>query len=259
MARSAANAERRRRELTRLLTREGQVSTEEMARRFRVSPMTVRRDLRALEDAGVAVRSYGGAVAAQRITFEFAFDERRRRHLSEKRRIGREAAARVQDGQTLFLDTGTTTLEIARALARMGRRCTVVTSSLVVASELWGCAEVELMLLGGRVRRGSPDLAGPGTELMLDKLSADGAFLGSDGIDPARGCFAADVETARVAERMAAAARRVVVVADGSKLGTAAAVRCLTIDEMDELVTDCGADAKVVAALRRRGVQVTLV
>ena len=259
MARSAAHGERRRRELTRLLARDGQVSTEEMARRLGVSAMTVRRDLRSLQDAGLAVRSYGGALAAQRITFEFAFDERRRRHLAQKRRIGREAAARVQDGQTLFLDTGTTTLEIARALPRSGRRCTVVTSSLVVASELWGCPQVELMLLGGRVRRGSPDLAGPGTELMLEKLSADLAFLGSDAVDPARGCFAADAETARVAERMAAAARRVVVVADSSKLGAAAPVRCLCIEDVDELITDRAADAKVVAALRRLGVHVTLV
>jgi len=259
MARSAAQAEQRRRELTRLLARDGRVLTGRMARRFRVSPMTIRRDLCALERAGVAVRSYGGAVAAQRITFEFAFDARRRRHLGRKRRIGREAAARVRDGQTVFLDTGTTTLEVARALARTATDCTVVTSSLVIASELWAAANIELMLLGGRVRRTSPDLAGPGTELLLEKLTADLAFLGSDGIDPARGCFAGDAEAARIAERMAAAAGRVVVVADSSKLGAASAVRYLTPDAMDELITDRGADEAAVDALRRAGVEVTLV
>lgn len=259
MTRSAAQAERRRRELTRLLARDGQVLTGQMARRFHVSPMTIRRDLRTLEHAGVAVRSYGGAVAAQRITFEFAFDARRRRYLGRKRRIGREAAARVRDGQTVFLDTGTTTLEVARALSRMTIACTVVTSSLVTASELWASERIELVLLGGRVRRASPDLAGPGTELLLEKLTADVAFLGSDGIDPARGCFAGDADTARIAERMAATARRVVVVADSSKLGAASAVRYLTPEAMDELITDRRADEAAVAALRRAGVEVTLV
>ena len=192
MARSGAQAEERRRKLARLMAAGREVSTTRMAERFGVSPMTIRRDLRALQEDGVAVRSYGGAIGAQRITFEFAFDERRRRRLREKRRIGKAAAALVEPGQTVFLDTGTTTLEIARALARSDVACQVVTSSLVIAGELWARPGCELLLLGGRVREGSPDLAGPATELMLDRLSADLAFVGSEGVDPARGSFAAD-------------------------------------------------------------------
>jgi DeoR/GlpR family transcriptional regulator of sugar metabolism len=258
MARSAIQGERRRRELVSMLSRSRSVSTAEMARRFDVSSMTIRRDLKALEGSGVAVRSHGGAFAAQRITFEFAFDERRRQHPAEKQRIGAAAAEKVGRGQTLFLDTGTTTLEIAGALARLDVPCTVVTSSLVIASKLWGREQIALMLLGGRVRRGSPDLVGPPAEEMLEKLTADIAFLGSDGIDPSRGSFAADVETARIAERMAANARRAIVVADSSKLGHAAAVRYLRIEDMGELITDRGADRSLVAALRRRGLKVTL-
>ncbi len=258
MARSPAQAERRRRKLADALARRGEVSTTEMAERLGVSAMTVRRDLEALEEAGVAVRSYGGAVAAQRITFQFAFDERRRRHLAKKRRIGQEAARRVEAGQTVFLDTGTTTLEVARALAAAGASCTVATSSLGIASTLWGAEGLDLVLLGGRVRRGSPDLAGPGTEVMLERLTADVAFLGSDGVDPGRGSFAGDLEAARVAEGMAASARRVIVVADGSKLGLAGAARCVRIEDVDELITDRGAAAAVVRALRARGVAVTL-
>jgi len=259
MSRTPSQAESRRRELAQVLSQDGEVSTAAAAERFGVSEMTIRRDLGVLEQSGVAVRSYGGAVAAQRISFEFAFDERRRRNLPQKRRIGRHAAGLVEPGQTVFLDTGTTTLQVAVALSAISVRCTVATSSLVIASTLWGKEAVDLILVGGRVRRGSPDLVGPGTELMLDRLTADVAFIGSDGVDAARGSFAGNMETARVAERMAANARRVVVVADASKLGAAGGARYVAADGMDELITNRGADTEQVKALRAHGVRVTLV
>jgi DeoR/GlpR family transcriptional regulator of sugar metabolism len=248
--------ENRRRELVRLMHSGEAVSTAAMAERFGVSAMTIRRDLKALEESGAAIRSYGGAVAAQRIAFEFEFDERRRSHRSEKRRIGRAAAEMVQEGQSVFLDTGTTTLELARALAVRDVPCLVATSSLVVASELWGRRDVELLLLGGRVREGSPDLVGASTELMLDRLTADIAFIGADAIDPARGSFADDAEAARVAERMAAHARRVVIVADSSKLDAAAPFLAVPVDAIHQLVTDA-AGHRAVAALRQSGIAVT--
>ncbi|MCG3181895.1 MAG: Glucitol operon repressor [Phycisphaerae bacterium] len=259
MARSGEKARRRREQLLRTLQGWREVSTIAMARRLGVSPMTIRRDLAAIQASGAAVRCYGGAVAARRITFEFAFDRRHRRNLAAKRRIGQAAAARIRPGQVVFLDTGTTTLEAARALAARGVACTAVTSSLVVASELWGRAGIELHLVGGRVRGASPDLVGPQTELLLDRLTADIALVGSDGIDPARGSFSADAESAGVAERMCRNARRAVVVADASKLGVAGAVRYLPIDKMTELITDRSADRRQVAAMRGRGVRVEVV
>ncbi len=259
MRTGAQSGERRRRELVRLLKAGEEIANAELAERLGVSVMTIRRDLDALADDGVVLRTHGGALAAQRITFEFAFDERRRRNLPQKRRIGAAAADRVGKGQALFVDTGTTTLEVARALAGSDLACTVVTSSLVIASTLWAHETVELVLLGGRVRRGSPDLVGPGTELMLEKLTADVAFLGSDGIDPERGSFAADMDAARVAERMARNARRAVVLADSSKLGLAGGALYADIAEIDELITDRRAEPVAVRALRRKGITVTLV
>lgn len=256
MSGAVTPAGERRREIVRLMHGGEAVSTSEMAERFGVSPMTIRRDLKALEESGAAIRSYGGAVAAQRITFEFEFDERRRSHRAQKRRIGRASADRIRDGQTVFLDTGTTTLELARALANRDTQCLIATSSLLIASELWGREGIELLLLGGRVRRGSPDLVGPATELMLDRLTADLAFIGADAIDPARGSFADDAEAARVAERMAAHARRVVVVADGSKLDASAPFLAVPVAGIHELITDA-AGHRGVAALRRNGVAVT--
>lgn len=235
------------------------VSTVELARRFQVSEMTIRRDLKELQKTGVAVPCYGGAMVAQRITFEFAFDERHRTSLAEKQRVGLVAAKRICEGQTVYFDTGTTTLEVARALAYRDIRCGVITGSLVIASELWGHGNIELYLLGGRVRRGNPDLVGPYSEIMLDKLTADVAFLGSDGIDPDRGSFSGDQETARISEKMAANAREVIVVADSSKLGHAGLTRYVLINDIDEIITDKKATAAVVKKLRAQGVKITLV
>ena len=242
-----------------LLSHQENISTVDIAHRFGVSAMTIRRDIKSLEDSGAVVRCYGGAIPARRISFEFAFDARHRRNLPAKRRIGAAAAGRVRPSESIFLDTGTTTLEIAKALAAADTPCQVATSSLVVASALWGRGRIELLLLGGRIRAGNPDLVGPATEVMLERLTPDVAFLGSDGIDPARGCFCSDIEVARIAERMVTNAGRVVVVTDSSKLGTAGAVRYLRTEDMDELITDRGAAKPVIAALRRRGVTVTLV
>lgn len=259
MPRNSAQAVARRRELMNMLARRQSLSITEAARRFGVNGMTIRRDLKMLQDSGAVLRCYGGAVAAQRITFEFAFDERHRGHLAEKRRIGEAAAELLEDGQTAFLDTGTTTLEVARAIVRRGIVCRIATSSLVVASELWGREQIELVLLGGQVRRGSPDLVGPGTEMMLDRLSADVAFLGSEGVDAARGSFADDTMSAQVAGRMAANAKKSVVVADHTKLGNVGPVLYLPVKEMDMLVTDKAAPSNVVSALKKQGIKVVVV
>lgn len=258
MARSSTQAILRRQELERLLLNNGQISVNEMAERFRVDPITIRRDLKVLEKSGVIIRRYGGAVAAHRIAFEFSLDERHRRHMVEKKRIARAAVERIEKGTTIFMDTGTTTYEIARALLDQEVSCRVVTNNLLIASELWARPQVEIFLLGGLLRRDSPHLIGPGAEILLEKLTADVAFLGSEGIDPVRGSFTMDTEEASIDESMASNARRVIVVADHSKLGSAGSVRYLRIEDMSELITDRGADEAIVQQLRDSGVKVTL-
>ncbi len=259
MPRSRARAEQRRQVLLTMLAEDGSVSGAEVAGSLGGSTMPIRRDLQSLERSGCAVRSYGGAVAVQRVTFEFALDRDKQVNVEQKTRIGAAAAGRIQPGQSVFIDTGTTTLEVARALAELRTRCSVATSSLVIASVLWGRDPIELTVLGGRVRRESPDLGGPGSELILDRLTADLAILGAASLDPDRGCFAQDIDYVRVPEIMAANARTVMVVADSSKLGTASGVRFLRTSEVDELITDPGARPEIVAAYRRAGVLTVLV
>ncbi len=259
MPRSSVQGKKRRAELTGILSSQRNVSTAQLAGRFGVSEMTIRRDLKELQNSGVALPCYGGAMAAKRISFEFAFDKRHQANIAQKRRIGLAGAGKISDGQIVFLDTGTTTLEIARALSRMNIRCTVITGSLVITSELWGKENIQLQLLGGQVRQKNPDLIGPYSEIMLDRFAADVAFLGSDGIDPVRGSFAGDLDTARIAEKMAFNASKVIVVADSSKLPRTGLARYLQIKNMDELITDKKANPAAVRKLRSQMVKITLV
>ena len=157
------------------------ISIAELAREFDVSEMTIRRDLSALEAKTHIQRTHGGAVLTERMILEFDYRERREKNRAAKCAIAAEARKLVRPGQRLLLDTGTTTLELAALLAD-GEDLTVITPSLAVASELQHAAGVEVILLGGVIRRGSPDLTGPVTEQCLEMFAADLAIQGADGI-----------------------------------------------------------------------------
>jgi len=256
MPRSSEQAEERRRLLKQRIQETGNISVTKTAEALGVSAMTIRRDLKVLDESGDAIRCYGGAVVSERITFEFEFDERHQCNLEEKKRIGSATVGHIQPGQTIMLDTGTTTLEVAKALVKQDIPCTVITSSLVIASVLWGWERIDLMLVGGQVRHRSPDLVGPAAEIILDRLTADIAILGADAIDPARGCFSADLAGASVEEKMAAGARKIIVVADHTKFGRTGTARYLPMKKVDLLITGKGADSKIVRGLRRKGISV---
>ncbi|HEY1107107.1 MAG TPA: DeoR/GlpR family DNA-binding transcription regulator, partial [Opitutaceae bacterium] len=149
------------------LSQQPGVSIAALAEEFDVSEMTIRRDFAALEEKSHVQRTHGGAVLTERMILEFDYRERREHNRAAKCAIAAEARMLVQPGQRLILDSGTTTLELA-ALLKDGERLTVITPSLAVASELQHAAGVEVILLGGVIRRGSPDLTGPVTEHCLE-------------------------------------------------------------------------------------------
>jgi len=230
----------------------GEVDVLALAAEFGVSTMTIRRDLDALASAGRAVRTHGGAALAGRVVFDFQFLRRTEDQAAAKVAIAAVAAGLVQDGQSVLLDSGTTTLALARAL-RDKRRLTVITTSLPIASELQYCATIELVLLGGMLRRESPDLIGPMTETNLETLRADIAFVGADAVGPDGAVYNRSLAVARMLGRMTAAARQVYVVADHTKLGQTALARFGHVTRWNGLITDL-APAALGASLRRAGV-----
>ncbi len=252
---TAMSAPARHDRIAELLDSHGECSVDFLAKELGVSGMTVRRDLQALAAAGRVIRTHGGATRAERVSFEFQFLSRMRQNQAAKEAIAACAAALVPDGGSVMLDSGTTTLALARRL-RARRGLTVITTSLPIASELQYCDQVQVLLLGGWLRRGAPDLEGALTEANLENLRADVAFIGADGVDARGNVYNVSPGVARMLAKMAAAAARVFVVADSTKLGRTALMRIGNLAKWDGLITDRGLDRAIGAALRRAAVRV---
>lgn len=240
-----------------LVNAEGEVSVEALAHRFLVSDMTIRRDLQALADAGRVLRTHGGAAPAQRVMFEFQFLRRAKANQDAKRSIGEVAAGVVRDGQSVLLDSSTTTLAVAERL-RERQSLTVITTSLPIASALQQRPGLEVMLLGGYLRPGAPDLVGALTEANLENLRADVAFIGADGVDLKGFIYNASPDVARMLGKMAQAAHAVYAVADSTKIGRTALVRFGQVGHWAGLITDDALDRPARVALRRAGVNLMI-
>ncbi|MEI8243037.1 MAG: DeoR/GlpR family DNA-binding transcription regulator [bacterium] len=231
-----ASASVRQQKILQALAGREEVSAVALARQFRVTPMTIWRDLEVLGHAKRITRTHGGALLSAPVVAAFAFHARQQCHLAEKIAIGRTASQLVKPGMTVILDTGTTTLEVARALGGIPR-LKVLTSSLAIASALLTHDDLELVLLGGTVSKGSPDLCGALTEDNLATFRADLAFVGADAMDK-HGLYTRNQGIARVSRAMIANAQRTILVADSSKFGRTAFVRITAWDAVDGWVTD---------------------
>lgn len=219
-----------------------EIAVEQLARQYGVSPITIRRDLDALALEGPITRTHGGAMLSRAGVVEFSFLQRTQEQVDRKRAIARYIAGIVQPGTTVVLDTGTTTLEVARALAGTAN-LRVLTSSLAIAAALHAQEHLELVLLGGCVRHTSPDLSGPLTEENLRQFRPDMAILGADALDR-EGAYTCDLGVAGISRAMIACARESWLVVDSTKFARQAFVRFATWDRIGHLVTDEGVSKK---------------
>jgi len=252
-------AEERHQAIAGLMRERGRISVADLAERFGVTGETARRDLAALERAGLLRRVHGGAVATTALSMiEPGVAERDSTRAEQKGNIAKAAVALLpQVGGAVLLDAGTTTARLA-SLMPVDRELFVVTNSLGIAARLGGQAGVELRLLGGRVRGVTQACVGDETVRALADLRLDVAFLGANAVSAGHGFTTPDPDEAAVKRAMAASARQVVVLADSTKLGQEQLVRFASTDEVDTLVTDTDAGAHEVEALRRRGVDVVV-
>jgi DeoR/GlpR family transcriptional regulator of sugar metabolism len=254
-AATARAATRRRRELLLTEVRAGHGDINSLAAQFGVSLSTVRRDLAALARAGRIMRTYGGAVEPGHGR-EPSLQAKEHVHRADKDAIARRAAALVGRGDVLLLDAGTTVGRLAWHL-RQRDGITVVTNGLSTLLALADAPGVEVIVLGGRLRRPNEAFLGPEVDLALRRYRPDLAFLGADGVEPTRGLNCPSPEQASVKELMAAAARQAWVLADHSKLTTEPFAYWAAMPAGTGLVTDSGAPGEAVAALDRCGWRVT--
>ncbi len=234
------------------LAQSGSVAVGPLADDLDVSRATIRRDLELLDSQRLMTRTHGGAVA-RGLLYELPLRYKAARHQEEKLRIAREAAKHVPEGGAIGLTGGTTTTEVARAIAdRPG--LTIVTNALNIASELAIRPNLKLVIPGGVARSESYELVGPLAEASLQTLNLNLVFVGVDGIAAAAGLTTHHDVEANTNKLLIDRAERVVVVADSSKLGRVTFARICGVDRVDVLITDDKAPAHVLEALEHAGV-----
>ena len=236
-----------------LIRDSGVARADDLRRQLKVSSATIRRDLDELERNGVIRRVHGGAVSVESRLEEPVFEDKTSRAAREKRRIAEAAAELVGPGETIYLDGGSTVLELARLL-RDRSQLTVVTNSLHAAQELAGRGP-RLIVIGGELRRLSQTLVGPLTRLVLDGLHLDKAFMGTIGFALKEGLTTTDPSEAFTKEVVMAQSREVIVLADSSKAGKVAFASAGRWERVHVFISDTGLDKTFVKEFAQKGIK----
>lgn len=249
----------RRQQILELVQQNNRISVVEICRRFGVSEMTARRDLQELDREGLLRRVRGGAIQNLGRSYEPPLIIRANKQFTQKQAIGQRAAELILDGDSIALDIGTTTLEIARALHDK-RNLTVITASLPIANEIVASyaleSDIRLILTGGVVRGSEWSMVGAFSARMYAQLHVDKAFIGIGGISLEDGLTEYNLEDASVKWSLLESARQVIVVADGSKFGVTAFASVGPLDAVDTIITDGSAPPDMLAHLRSRDIEV---
>lgn len=238
-----------------IVGRDGSVSVETLAAGFDVSVETIRRDLAALASTGALHKVRGGARRIKLAT-EGSFDERRFEQAEAKAAIARTLATVIEPGDTIFIDTGTTTLACAEELARRDG-LTVITNSFYIAQRMGAPGgRHRVYVLGGAWHGGNAESTGALALEQIERFQADHAVLGVAAIDPEAGAMDADFDEAQIARAMIGRARHVIVLAHGQKFGRRAAFRICRLDQIDMLVADRRPEGALASALAAAAVEV---
>jgi DeoR family transcriptional regulator, aga operon transcriptional repressor len=240
------------------LNASGHVTVADLSNLLHVSEVTVRKDLRQLEDHSLLLRTHGGAVRVDYYARDLPVEEKSKQHESEKKRIGEAAAALVHNGDSIILDAGTTTLQVARHL-RGKKDVNVATNSIPVALEILRHPGVGLLMLGGLVCSTSASVVGQTAEHILREHSFQLLFLAGDGLDGSFGLTTTHALEAHLNRVMIENAGKTIVVVDSSKFGRRGLCRICGIDQIDVVITDDKAPETAVTYLEEHGTKVVIV
>jgi DeoR/GlpR family transcriptional regulator of sugar metabolism len=252
-------AEERRREILGVLSQNGRVTVDEVAKRFGVSVVTARGDLDALSESGVLVRSHGGGIRPLAAAPEHPLKVREGMHHEEKVRIAESAVQLIRPLQTIILCTGSTSAALA---SQIRRKCpeniTVITYALNIAMQLADLPKVSLVMLGGFLRHPSTAFVGPHAEHMMHSLHADHCFMSTVGLDADVGLTTLDIMEAQLNRRMMESATQVTVLADSSKFGHRSLSLISDFKCIHRVITDTNAPPADVEKLQAHGIEVVL-
>jgi len=247
----------RRQQILTALEEAGQLSVVELSRRFNVSEVTIRHDLRALSEQGLLLRTRGGAVSTNTMQ-EFSFDVRQQQQAAEKTRIGQAAATLINPGDTIILDASTTAQAVIPFIKQISE-LTVITNGLKLAMSLLDAPQIQVLLPGGSLRRESISVVGKPLDDVLESLNVQIGFFGARGITPEEGMTDVNLDEVAMKKAMARRCRRIVGLFDARKWGKVAAATFVPIDNIDIIISDTKAPANLVEKLQQQQIRVILV
>ena len=240
-----------------LLKEKRSLSLAELIEKFEVSETTIRRDLTELEEAGALKRTHGGAVSITNSGFEPNYSEKENSYLNEKKAIAETVAGMVHDGETILLDAGTTTAQIARRLA--AKRITLITNSAIITSDfISGPCSMEIHSTGGLLRPKTKSLVGPSAERFLRQIRPDKAFIAANGITLDSGATTAQEVEASIKQTMMEISKEVYLVADHSKFGKEYFSVIAQADAFDGIITDDGLSEADRNSFCQKGISVII-
>lgn len=248
----------RRRKILQWIARRGKAEVMELAANFGVSPMTIRRDLKALEQEGLLLRARGGALANGSFVEEVPYRCKVAANIELKRLIAEKACSLIKNGDSIVLDAGSTTLEVARCLKKSGKNLTVVTNDLNIALELADTSNIKVLTTGGQVQSGIYCLLGEEAIDFIRSVSVNISFLGAGAIDTDLGLYTPTLEKAHLKRAMITCAAKSVVVADHTKFGHRAFARVCGLESINTVITDSGIDKEIKAQMESLQIKVIL-
>lgn len=240
------------------LNKSGQVDVTTLSQELGVSEVTIRNDLSRLEQKHMLVRARGGAFKIDRVGMDFSIADKMEYHYEEKKKIGKAAAALIEDGETIILDSGTTTLEISKNLAE-AQDLTVITNALNIASQLAENKNTNVIVPGGFLRKNSLSLVGTTAEDSFKNYFCDKLFLAVDGFNTIHGLSTPNVEEAHLNRTMIEIAKEVIVVADSSKFNRRSFAFIAPVSAVDIVITDAEITPEDKSNLENSGIRVIVV
>ncbi len=233
-------------------------SVAELCNLFQISESTARRDLRELENRGILKRSHGGALYLQAVSFEPTFSEKEDKYKAEKECIAKKAAELIEDGDTLIIDSGTTTQYLGAELSRF-RDITVVTNSINLIQRLSAFPNINIVSTGGALRANTMALAGPMAEASLERIRVDKAFIGTNGLNMEAGLTTPNIIEASIKQKMIGVSDQVYIMADHSKIGRVSFAKFGNITDINACITGDAISKELKAELERNSVKLYLV
>jgi DeoR family transcriptional regulator, fructose operon transcriptional repressor len=251
-------AEERKDKILQMLEKNNKLLVPDLCEHFQVSPATIRNDLREMENSGLLKRTHGGALSNQKTGFELNSYQKEISHLNEKQAIAKYALSLVEDGDTIAIDTGTTTFEFAKQLITKKLDITVVTNDIQIALFLEQASFSNILLIGGIVRKNFHCTIGPTAINMLSEFSVDKAFMATNSISLEKGLTTPDMHQAEIKKTMIRIASEVIVLCDSSKFGNNAFVQVAPVSSVTQIITDKNIDIRELKAFQAKDIQVSI-